>query len=133
MRHDPDILYIGEIRNAYCAKKLVNAALSGHMVVSTLHAGTIREAVIRLLDFGIEPFELAGILSGMFASRLYKKPDGSKECVYEIAERKEIFHIIQTKAYSPNHATLAQKIERALACHSIEDEQARVDLFDLQR
>ena len=69
----------------------------------------------------------------MFASRLYKKPDGSKECVYEIAERKEIFHIIQTKAYSPNHATLAQKIERALACHSIEDEQARVDLFDLQR
>ncbi len=131
MRHDPDILYIGEIRNAYCAKKLVNAALSGHMVVSTLHAGTIREAVIRLLDFGVEPFELAGILSGMFASRLYKKPDGSKECVYEIAERKEIFHIIQTKAYSPNHATLAQKIERALACHSIEDEQARVDLFDL--
>ncbi|EOS60705.1 hypothetical protein C815_01164 [Firmicutes bacterium M10-2] len=133
MRHDPDILYIGEIRNAYCAKKLVNAALSGHMVVSTLHAGTIQEAVLRLFDFGIEPFELAGILSGMFASRLYKKPDGTKECVYEIANKEELLYLLRNKKYPKDHQTLAQEIERAIHNQSIQDEQAKCDLMDLQR
>lgn len=132
MRHDPDIIYIGEIRKAYCARKLVSAALSGHMVVSTIHAGTVREALIRLLDFGIEPYELAGIVSGLFACRLYKKPDGTKECVYEIAGKQEILHILQTKAYSDSHQTLDQKIKRALALGFIEDRQAEYDLADLK-
>lgn len=130
MRHDPDIIYIGEIRNAYCAKKLINCALSGHMVVSTLHAGTGKEAILRLLDFGIDPYELSAVLKGIFSQRLYQNKEAGKECVYEVVGQHEIDTILQTKEYSKNHKKLDDKIRAALESGSICDRQAEYDLLN---
>ncbi len=132
MRHDPDIIYIGEIRSAYCAKKMVNCALSGHLVVSTIHAGNAKEALFRLLDFGIEAYDLIGLVSGVFAQRLYQTPSSRKECIYEIVDRKEAETILLAKEYSTNHVRLEQRIQRALESNRIKDEQAKFDIQALQ-
>lgn len=76
LRQDPQILVLGEIRDAATAALAVQAGLSGHRLVSTLHAGTIGGAIVRLLDMGIEPYQVASSLFGIVATRLVRKSDG---------------------------------------------------------
>lgn len=73
LRQDPDIILVGEIRDRETAQIAVQAALTGHMVLSTLHTNTSPGAVVRLLDMGIEPYLLASALNGAIAQRLARK------------------------------------------------------------
>ncbi len=73
LRQDPDIILIGEIRDRETAQIAVQAALTGHMVLSTLHTNTSPGAVVRLTDMGIEPYLLASALNGVIAQRLVRK------------------------------------------------------------
>ena len=72
LRQDPDIVMIGEIRDAETAKVAVQAALTGHLVLSTLHTNDSPGAITRMVDMGVEPFKLAAALVGVIAQRLLR-------------------------------------------------------------
>jgi type II secretory ATPase GspE/PulE/Tfp pilus assembly ATPase PilB-like protein len=73
LRQDPDILVIGEIRDSETAAIAVRAALTGHLVFSTLHASSSVEAPIRLADMGVEPYLLSDALLGIVSQRLTRR------------------------------------------------------------
>ena len=73
LRQDPDIIMIGEIRDLETAQIAVQASLTGHLVLATLHTNDSAAAVTRLLDMGIEPFLLSSSLLGVLAQRLVRK------------------------------------------------------------
>ena len=72
LRQDPDVVMVGEIRDLETAEIAVQASLTGHLVLSTLHTNTAIGAVTRLKDMGIEPFLLASSLIGVMAQRLVR-------------------------------------------------------------
>ena len=73
LRHDPDVILIGEIRDALTAQIATQAALTGHLVLSTLHTNTSAGAVTRLLDMGVDSYLLADSLKGVMAQRLVRR------------------------------------------------------------
>ncbi len=73
LRQDPDVVMIGEIRDLETAQIAVQASLTGHLVLATLHTNDAPGAVTRLLDMGIEPYLLASTLNGVLAQRLVRK------------------------------------------------------------
>jgi len=73
LRQDPDVVMVGEIRDIETAEVAVQASLTGHLVMSTLHTNTAIGAVTRLRDMGVEPFLLASSLLGVLAQRLVRK------------------------------------------------------------
>ncbi|WP_373019684.1 type II secretion system ATPase GspE [Thiomicrorhabdus sp.] len=73
LRQDPDVVMIGEIRDIETAEIAVQASLTGHLVLSTLHTNTAVGAITRLRDMGIEPFLLSSSLIGVLAQRLVRK------------------------------------------------------------
>ncbi|MDB5799889.1 MAG: type secretion system protein GspE [Rhodocyclales bacterium] len=72
LRQDPDVIMIGEIRDLETAQIAVQASLTGHLVLATLHTNDATSAVTRLIDMGIEPFLLASSLRGVLAQRLVR-------------------------------------------------------------
>ncbi|MCK5312810.1 MAG: Flp pilus assembly complex ATPase component TadA, partial [Desulfobacteraceae bacterium] len=73
MRQDPDIIMVGEIRDLETAQSAVQAALTGHMVLSTLHTNDAVLAIARLLDLGIPPYLIQSSVVGLIAQRLVRK------------------------------------------------------------
>jgi general secretion pathway protein E len=73
LRQDPDIVMVGEIRDKETAVMSVQAALTGHLVFSTLHTNDTASSVSRMLDLGVEPFLLGSVLQGVIAQRLVRK------------------------------------------------------------
>ncbi|MEA4900465.1 GspE/PulE family protein [Desulfitobacterium sp.] len=73
LRQDPDVIMIGEIRDEETARIATAAALTGHLVLSTLHTNTAAEAITRLIDMGIEPYLLGGAIRGVLSQRLVRK------------------------------------------------------------
>lgn len=72
LRQDPDIIMVGEMRDHETAKTAFQAALTGHLVLSTLHTHDAPSAIVRLLDMGIPPFLINGVLTGVLAQRLVR-------------------------------------------------------------
>lgn len=75
LRQDPDVVMIGEIRDAETAKIAIQASLTGHLVLATLHTNDASSAVTRLVDMGVEPYLLSSSLLGVLAQRLVRKID----------------------------------------------------------
>ncbi|GAH30997.1 unnamed protein product, partial [marine sediment metagenome] len=73
LRQDPDIMLVGEIRDTETAEIAVQSALTGHIVLSTLHTNDAPSSVIRLIDMGIEPFLISSSVIGVIAQRLVRK------------------------------------------------------------
>jgi type IV pilus assembly protein PilB len=73
LRQDPDILMVGEIRDTETAKLATQAALTGHLVLSTLHTNDAVGAVTRLFNLGIEPYLVGATVAGVLAQRLVRK------------------------------------------------------------
>lgn len=74
LRQDPDVILVGEIRDPETARIAVQASLTGHLVISTLHTNSALAAVARLLDLGVESFLLAEVLRGLVGQRLLRRP-----------------------------------------------------------
>lgn len=88
LRQDPDVVMIGEIRDIETAEIAVQASLTGHLVLSTLHTNTAIGAISRLRDMGVEPFLLSSSLLGVMAQRLVRKI--CQECKESlVADEKE--------------------------------------------
>ncbi len=101
LRQDPDVVMIGEIRDRETAEIAVQASLTGHLVLSTLHTNTAVGVVTRLKDMGIEPFLLASSLLGVMAQRLVRKlcphckeahPADAQECELLGVEAATLYH-----------------------------------------
>nr|MCU0813258.1 Flp pilus assembly complex ATPase component TadA [Burkholderiaceae bacterium] len=73
LRQDPDVIMIGEIRDFETAQIAIQASLTGHLVLATLHTNNAPSAVTRLTDMGVEPFLLSSSLLGVLAQRLVRK------------------------------------------------------------
>lgn len=73
LRQDPDVVMVGEIRDAETAEIAIRAALTGHQVFSTLHTNDATGAVTRLIDMGVEPFLISSSLEGVLAQRLVRR------------------------------------------------------------
>ncbi len=73
LRQDPDIIMIGEIRDRETAENAVQAALTGHLVLSTLHTNDAASTIVRLLDLGVPPFLISATVLGIVAQRLVRK------------------------------------------------------------
>ncbi|MBM4331505.1 MAG: type II secretion system protein GspE [Deltaproteobacteria bacterium] len=72
LRHDPDVILVGEIRDAETAEIAIQAALTGHLVFSTLHTNDAASAATRLVDMGVEPFLVASVVRAIVAQRLIR-------------------------------------------------------------
>lgn len=98
-RHDPDVLMIGEIRDGKTAATAVRAAVTGHLVLATVHASSASAAVIRLLDMGIEPYLLASVFGAAVAQSLVPAAAGGRTVVAEIlCGTEEVRKLIAEKA-----------------------------------
>jgi general secretion pathway protein E len=106
LRHDPDVIMVGEIRDAETAHIAIHAALTGHLVLTTLHTETAASAIPRLLDLGVEGFLLASTLRGVIAQRLVRMLCG--RCKRPHALVREDF------AADPRYATLGFEIGETL-------------------
>lgn len=73
LRQDPDVIMIGEIRDPETAKIAVQASITGHLVLSTLHTNDTASTVTRFLDFGVQPFQLSTAVLGVVATRLLRR------------------------------------------------------------
>jgi len=134
LRQDPDVIMIGEIRDLETAQIAVQASLTGHLVLATLHTNDAAAAVTRLLDMGIEPFLLSSSLLGVVAQRLVRKlclhcrrhdgklwhASGCDQCghtgyqgrlgVYELLQSTDEIHaLIHARASEADIAAMAQR------------------------
>ena len=82
LRQDPDVIMIGEIRDYETAQIAIQASLTGHLVLATLHTNDASSAVTRLIDMGVEPFLLSSSLLGVLAQRLVRKIDTNEPSGY---------------------------------------------------
>lgn len=73
LRQDPDVMMVGEIRDLETAQVAVQAALTGHTILSTLHTNSAASTITRLLDMGVEPFLITSTLNGVLAQRLVRR------------------------------------------------------------
>jgi len=99
LRQDPDVILVGEIRDSETAQIAIRAALTGHLILSTLHTNNALAAIARLLDLGIEPFLLTNTLKAVIAQRLVRRicrfckaeyvPDKALLSAFEIINKGE--------------------------------------------
>ena len=98
LRQDPDIVMVGEIRDEETAKIAIKAAITGHLVLSTVHTNDAPSTITRLLDMGIEPYLVATSISGIIAQRLVRKICSSCKEEYMASDyEKYVFNIDKNK------------------------------------
>jgi general secretion pathway protein E len=101
LRQDPDVVMIGEIRDLETAHIAVQASLTGHLVLSTLHTNTAVGAVTRLRDMGVEPFLLSSSLIGVLAQRLVRVLNPETKEAYPAGEYERRLLNVPEGAPSP--------------------------------
>lgn len=125
LRQDPDVVLVGEIRDLETAEISVQASLTGHLVLSTLHTNTAVGAVTRLVDMGVEPFLIASSLVGVLAQRLVRKlcPDCKQVHEPDEAERE----LLGLNKSSDTHIYIAKG---CVACEHI-GYRGRLGIYEL--
>jgi len=109
LRQDPNVIMIGEIRDADTAEIALQASLTGHLVLSTLHTNDAPSAITRLIDIGLAPFMIASSVTGVAAQRLVRKI--CPECKEEYSPDKE-----QLSRLGLDHRVLPFKFYRGAGC-----------------
>src|SRR2546427_506811 len=121
LRQDPDVIMIGEIRDFETAQIAIQASLTGHLVLATLHTNDASSAVTRLIDMGVEPFLLSSSLLGVLAQRLVRKIDTTEPSGYR--GRTGIFEMLVVddtiRAQIHRQASEAEIRDTALASASL--------------
>lgn len=112
LRQDPDVVMVGEIRDDETADIAIRAALTGHLVLSTLHTNDAPGAVTRLMDMGIEPYLIASSVAGVISQRLVRKICLDCLEVYPADEREREILAIQ-----PNEGLFLKRGIGCPACH----------------
>lgn len=131
LRADPDVIMVGEMRDQETAKTGIEASLTGHLVLSTLHTNTAPESVVRLLDLGMDPFNFADALLAVLAQRLAKTlcaqckksytPDADEinALLAEYVEGTNIDNALVLNEWQSNYAKKNEfKLYKAVGCES---------------
>ena len=123
LRHDPDIIMIGEIRDEKSAKIALTMALTGHLTLTTLHANNCEAAINRLLNLGLMNDELKDNLIGVIAQRMYY-PNHLKTpfCVHEMIEEKEVRHYFKYREF-PKYLKFKDLINQAIKANYLTIEE----------
>lgn len=123
LRQDPDVVLVGEIRDLETAEISVQASLTGHLVLSTLHTNTAVGAVTRLVDMGVEPFLIASSLVGVLAQRLVRRlcPE-CKEAFYPDESQQQLLGV--------NASTVLYKAKGCVECDHI-GYSSRLGIYEL--
>ena len=113
MRQDPDIIMIGEIRDLETAEMAIQAALTGHLVLSTLHTNDAPAAITRLLDLGVPPYLINGTLLGVMAQRLVRTLcPHCRKAVSPRTEDEGMWHAL----VSPFKAAMPKQVQHSVGC-----------------
>ncbi len=147
MRADPDVIMVGEMRDAETAKIGIEASLTGHLVLSTLHTNSAPESIVRLLDLGMDPFNFADALLGVLGQRLARRlcpecktgytPTAAEleELVLQYCNETAIDARKQMKTWTESHGGADGKITlfRAQGCEHCDRSgyQGRIGLYEL--
>ncbi len=116
LRQDPNIIMVGEIRDKETARITVNSALTGHLVLSTVHANDAVSTIPRLIDMGIEPFLVASTLNIVITQRLARKLCPS--CKKEYSPSRDIAHkeMVKLRPDIQKHLANISKMYKAVGC-----------------
>ncbi len=114
LRQDPDVVLVGEIRDADTASIAIKASMTGHLVLSTLHTNDATSAVARLLDIGADGGSLAGALKGVIAQRLVRK-------VCEVCSTEEDLSLLARDQQQLLASYDATRVRRAVGCATCRD------------
>jgi type IV pilus assembly protein PilB len=115
LRQDPNIIMVGEIRDLETGGIAIKAALTGHLVLSTLHTNTAPETVTRLLDMGLEPFNVASALNLILAQRLLRRICPSCKEKYDVSDEELAAAKVTRKTKLKELKFSAQTLENAKA------------------
>lgn len=110
LRQDPDIIMVGEIRDHETAKISMEAALTGHLLIATLHTNDAPGAVVRLTEMGIEPFNVSASLIGVLAQRLVRRV--CRECRVEYTPEESVLRRLDM----PLDSIRGRKLFRGVGC-----------------
>ncbi len=119
LRQDPDIIMIGEIRDSETADLGVQAALTGHLVFSTLHTNDAATCLPRLLDMGIEPFLIASIVRAVVGQRLVRKIRHETRISYAPSAEEQEMIVKMFKLKSGQDITYIHELEKAAAAEGL--------------
>jgi type IV pilus assembly protein PilB len=108
LRQDPDVVMLGEIRDAETATIAVQAALTGHLVLSTLHTNDAPSSITRLINIGVEPYLISAAVNAILAQRLVRKI--CKECKEEFAPSDEMREFLTLQGFQ------AEKVYKGKGC-----------------
>lgn len=86
LRQDPDVIMIGEIRDGETAEIAVRAALTGHLVLTTMHAETMEGALLRLVDLGVEAYLVASAVKAILTQRLVRLSGGGRRAIFDMIQ-----------------------------------------------
>mgnify|MGYP001160717013 CR=1 FL=1 len=116
LRQDPNVIMVGEIRDTETARITVNSALTGHLVLSTLHANDSVSAVPRLIDMGIEPFLIASTLNVVVAQRLARRLCKHCKKEYIASSNENHKNILSLRPDIAKHLGANEKFYMAVGC-----------------
>ncbi len=117
LRHDPDIIMIGEMRDHDTARTAIQAAMTGHMVLSTLHTNSAADSVTRLLDLGLEPYLIAATLNGVVSQRLVRRL--CQACAVHAGADADLDLLV--RAVNDARTVDASRVRQAVGCSACHD------------
>jgi len=132
LRHDPDIMMVGEIRDRETAEIAIHAALTGHLVLSTLHTNSAPAAIPRLIDMGIEPYLVSSTINVVIAQRLVRSI--CKNCVEEYKPNKKLIDQLERRIDSTGDQLLKDaKFYRGKGCKNCDFSgyRGRVGIYEV--
>jgi type IV pilus assembly protein PilB len=119
VRQDPNIIMVGEIRDHETADIVVNSAMTGHLVLSTMHTNNAATALPRLLDMGIEPFLISSTINIIIAQRLVRKICENCRTSYQLTEEDKKTIISQPKVHALIKKRTKNDLDSAILYHGI--------------
>jgi type IV pilus assembly protein PilB len=123
LRQDPDIIMVGEIRDGETASLAVNASLTGHLVLSTIHTNSAAGAIPRMIDMGVEPFLIVSTVKTVIAQRLVRK----------LSENKEKYFLSEIEKKALEKAVDLDRVLGFLKLEKIVDEKTTWDKIPLYK
>ena len=117
LRHDPEVLLVGEIRDADTLATAIRGSLTGHLILSTMHTGSPAEAITRLLDMGIEPYLIASSVRGVLQQQLVRRVDGQRQLLCDLLDLGDA----ALTALIKSHPT-TQELTEAIGSRSVREQ-----------
>ena len=113
MRHDPDIVMVGEIRDDVAAKMAVRCALTGHLVLTSIHSANCASTIERLKDLGVYEYQLKEVLKGISSQRLLMDDAGNRMSIYEYLDEEGLDYYFHEHKYNQTFIPLQKRYEIA--------------------